>query len=259
MFVTGVIGYPLKTTYSPLLHNSAFKSLGLKGCYFPLCVPERDLGMIIRNIKRLNFTGLNITNPYKTKILRYLDRFSPVVEEIGAANTVLIKKQKLLGENTDIYGFDRSLEEHNIELKNKKVLLLGAGGVARAIAYVIHQKGPECFFIINRTRANALPLAKKYNANVMDMSDLLDVVKEFDIVINATSIDFYNKIILHLKNNSVYYDTNYCFNLRKNGNVRVVNGMTMLIIQAAYSFSIWTKKMPPVTIMKRAIKEVKID
>ncbi|MGB9720552.1 MAG: shikimate dehydrogenase [bacterium] len=259
MFITGVIGYPLKTTYSPLLHNSAFKSLSLKGYYFPLCIPERDFEMIIKTIKKVNFTGFNITNPYKTKILRYLDGFSPVVKKIGSANTVLIKRQKLFGGNTDIYGFDISLKEHNINLNGKKILLIGAGGVARAIAYVIGQKVPESFFIANRTKEKALLLAKKYNANVIDMSELSDVVKQFDIVINATSIDIHNKIIPHLKCNSVYYDTNYHFDLPQNENLKVINGLKMLIIQAAYSFSIWTKKAPPVNIMKRAIKGVKID
>ncbi len=258
MFITGVIGYPLKMTFSPLLHNNAFIHLGLSGQYFPLSVPEQDFETIIKTIKKLKFAGLNITNPYKMRILKYLDGVSPVAKKIGAVNTVVIRKNKLFGENTDIYGFDKSLKEHNINITGKKIMLIGAGGVARAIAYVIFRKKPQSFFITNRTKIKSLYLTKKYNGQPIDFKDIFTMIRNVDVVINGTSIDIHNLIFPHMKDGSVYYDTNYRFNLLNSQNILVVNGITMLIYQAAFSFSIWTGRMPPVNIMKNAIKEVQI-
>ncbi len=259
MFIAGVIGYPLKKTFSPLLHNSALNSLNLKGYYFPLCVPEKDFEMMIVTFKKLKFAGLNITHPYKIKMIRYLDGISSVAEKIGAVNTVIIKNQKLFGENTDRHGFYESLKEYKIDLSGKKILIIGAGGVARAIAYVIYKKKPKTLFFANRTRIRSFFLARRYNGIQINFEDVPDIVGNIDMVINATAVDLHNKIIAYMKSGSVYYDTNYCFSLPSPKNMLVVSGITMLVYQAAYSFSIWTGRMPPINIMKNAIKEVQID
>ncbi len=259
MFITGVIGYPLKKTFSPLLHNNAFIELGLKGRYFPLYVPEKDFEMIIKIVKQLKFTGLNITNPYKIEILKYLDGISPVAKKIGAVNTVVIRKQKLFGENTDIYGFDKSLKEHNINLNGKKIMLIGAGGVARAIVYVVLRKKPQSLFIASRSKTKSQCLAEEYNVKSINFKDVPAMIRNIDVVINATSVDIHNLIFPYMKDGSIYYDINYRFPISNFKNILTINGITMLVYQAALSFSIWTGRMPPINIMKDAIKGVQID
>lgn len=165
MFLTGVIGYPLKFTLSPLLHNNGFMNSGLEGFYYALSVPEKDLGLIIKTLKRLKFTGFNVTNPFKTKILKYLDGLSSIGKMVGAVNTVSIKKDKMFGYNTDTFGFYKSLMDYKINLIGSKVLIIGAGGVARAIIYVIHAKKPESLFITNRTTKKSGHLGRKIQGN----------------------------------------------------------------------------------------------
>lgn len=254
MFITGVIGYPLKQTYSPLIHNTAFNKLKINGVYYPMSVQPGDFGTVISILKKLNFTGVNITNPYKKMVLKYLDSFDHTAILIGAVNTVLIEKNKSIGFNTDFYGFQKSLAEHNINLKKRTVLLIGAGGVASACAYVLKHSQPAKVFIANRTILKALKIANLCKAEVIGFKQIKQVGKYIDVVINATSIDLQKKIIPVLKSGSIYYDTNYGFKQINCKRIFLVNGISMLIYQAALSFSIWTKQKPPVAIMKRALK-----
>lgn len=254
MFITGVIGYPLKLTYSPLLHNTAFKRLPLSGVYYPLCVPPAEFKNIIFKLKELGFNGVNITNPYKIEILEYLDEISHTGEDIGAVNTVIIKDNKLIGENTDVNGFNQSLKEHNINIKGKEVLMIGAGGVARAIAYVLKSHRPKKITITNRTISKARLVSKICGAEVIKLEDIHRFIRDVDLVINATSIDMCKKIIPLLKGGSIYYDTNYRFKSPVKDGIRLIDGISMLIFQAAYSFSLWTDKKPPFKIMKGVIK-----
>ncbi|MEO0094367.1 MAG: shikimate dehydrogenase [candidate division WOR-3 bacterium] len=256
MFITGVIGFPLKLTYSPLLHNTAFKKLRIPGVYYPLCVPPENFKEIIFKLKELGFSGVNITNPYKIEILKYLDGVNPTVMDIGAVNTVFIENNKMVGENTDTYGFRESLKAYDIDLKNKIVLIIGAGGVARAILYVLCKERTQRIFITNRTISKAYPLIENYDIEGIELKRVPRILKDVDFVINATSIDIHKRIIPFLKNGSIYYDTNYRFKISERKGIKVINGIEMLVLQGAYSFSLWTKQAPPVSIMRDALKEV---
>ncbi len=259
MLLCGIIGYPLRITYSPILHNGAFKSLNIRGYYFPMRVSERDVPEVIKLLKILRFRGVNITNPYKTTIIRFLDKLSLVAREIGAVNTIIFKGNKLLGENTDVYGFEQSLYENNVEVRNKNILIIGAGGVCRAIVYAIWKKKPLDIYIANRTLPNAEAIASKYNGKAASIRNIKDIIAEIDVVINATPIDLQPRIIPKLKRNTTYYDTNYCYKPIKKKQIRIINGISMLVHQAARSFNLWTGKRPPVEIMKNALKEVNYD
>ncbi len=259
MFIAGVIGYPLRLTYSPILHNYAFKKLHIEGRYYPLCVAPADLGIFFDSLRKLDFAGLNITNPYKISSLDYVDRTSLIAREVGAINTVVVDNNCLLGENTDVYGYYESLRENKIRLRNKRVLLIGAGGVARACAYVLKRERPAEILVANRTFENTLKVVEICKAKAIEFDLIYDFVAEVDMVVNATSTDLYNTIVPKLRPGSIYYDTNYCFSLKRYKGIKVVNGFCMLVIQAAYSFSLWTGIKPPVNIMEKALKEVRCD
>lgn len=254
MFIAGVIGYPLNQTYSPLIHNTAFRKLKIQGVYYPMCVLPDAFGTIISLLKQLKFNGANITNPYKKEVLKYLDLIDDTANAIGAVNTVLIQENKSIGFNTDFYGFKKSLSEHNINLRDKTILLIGAGGVARACAYVLKNEHAGQVFIANRTISKAEEITSFCKAEVIGFEQINGVAKYIDVVINATSIDLQNMVVPALKDGSIYYDVNYKFKKNKQRNIFQVNGISMFIYQAALSFSLWTKKEPPVAIMKRALK-----
>uniref|UniRef100_A0A7V3RH15 Shikimate dehydrogenase (NADP(+)) n=1 Tax=candidate division WOR-3 bacterium TaxID=2052148 RepID=A0A7V3RH15_UNCW3 len=255
MLLTGLIGYPLIHTLSPRIHNFSFKKLKIEGIYFPLCIPPEDLEAVFHTLMKLGFKGFNITNPYKMKIIEYLNAFTPIAEKIGAVNTVVIKNKKRIGDNTDVYGFACSLKEHKIDLKNKKVLIIGAGGAARACLYVTGKNRPKMVYITNRTESKIESILSIYPAKKIPFSQISQYVRIADIVINATSIDFQNMVIPFLNPGCVYYDINYCFELPYRKKIKIIDGISMLIYQAAHSFKLWTGYRP-VNLMKRALKEV---
>jgi shikimate dehydrogenase len=253
LLITGIIGYPLKTTFSPPMHNAAFKELGIDGLYVQLPVKEDKLKEAVYGLSALNFKGFNVTIPYKKKIMEYLDEISKEAISIDAVNTVLIKNNKLNGFNTDTYGFEESLNSYKINPTNKKVFLIGAGGVAYACSYVINKKKPSSFIITDIIEEKAKKLAEVYKADTILSQKSKKMAAESDIILNATPIDFQNKILPLMKEDSVYYDINYKFKLKKQKGVKVVNGSLMLILQGARAFTIWTGEDAPINAMKKAI------
>jgi shikimate dehydrogenase len=253
LLVTGIIGYPLKTTFSPPMHNAAFKALKLEGKYVQLPVKEKKLKEAVYGMAALNFRGFNVTIPYKKKVMEYLDEISKEASSIDAVNTVLIEEDKLTGYNTDTYGFEESMNTYKINLANKKVMLIGAGGVAYACSYVINKKNPSNFIISDIIEEKSKKLAKIYQAEVISPEKVENLAREFDIIFNATPVNLQDKILPLMKEDSVYYDINYKFRLKEKKEVKVVNGSLMLILQGARAFTIWTGKDAPIEVMKEAI------
>lgn len=253
MLVTGIIGYPLKVTLSPPMHNAAFKALGLDGMYVALPVKEKKLKEAVFGLSALGFRGFNITIPYKKKVMEYLDEISADATAIDAVNTVSIEENKLKGFNTDTYGFEESLNKYEIDLEGKKVLLIGAGGVAYACSYIISKKNPSRFIITDIIEEKAEKLTQIYQADKISTDDVEKIASESDVVLNATPVDLQNKILTLMKEDSVYYDINYKFQVKEQKGVKVVNGSLMLILQGARAFTIWTGKNAPIEVMKKAI------
>ena len=253
MLVTGIIGYPLKITLSPPMHNAAFKALGIDGIYAQLPVIEENLKEAVHGLSVLGFIGFNVTIPYKKKVMEYLDEISDAALSVDAVNTVLIEENKLKGFNTDTYGFEESLKTYKISLKNKKVVLIGAGGVAYACSYVISKKNPSNFIITDIIEEKAKRLSEIHQANKISAQNTEKVAAEADIILNATPVDLQNKILPLMKKGSVYYDINYKFKKKEQKGVKVINGSLMLILQGARAFSIWTGQNAPVEVMKKAI------
>jgi len=253
LLVTGIIGYPLKVTLSPPMHNAAFKALGLDGMYVTLPVKEEKLKEAVYGLSALNFRGFNITIPYKKKIMEYLDEISIDATAIDAVNTVLIEENKLKGFNTDTYGFEESLNKYEIDLEDKKILLIGAGGVAYACSYIINKKNPSRFIITDIVEEKAKKLTQIYQADKISTDDVEKMASESDVILNATPVDLQDKILTLMKENSVYYDINYKFQIKEQKGVKVVNGSLMLILQGARAFTIWTEQDAPIDVMKKAI------
>ena len=253
MLVTGIIGYPLKTTFSPPMHNAAFKELGIDGVYVQLPVNKDKLKEAVYGLSALGFRGFNVTIPYKKDVMEYLDEISIEATSIDAVNTVSIEENKLKGFNTDIYGFEESLNKYEIDLAGKKVLLIGAGGVAYACSYIINKKKPSSFIITDIIEEKAKNLSRIYQADVIESEKVENIASDSDIVLNATPLDLQMQILTRMKENSVYYDINYKFKINEQKGVKVVNGSLMLILQGARAFTIWTGQDAPIEVMKKAI------
>jgi len=253
LLVTGIIGYPLKVTLSPTMHNAAFKALDLDGIYVALPVKEEKLKEAVYGMLALGFRGFNITIPYKKKIMQYLDEISTDATAIDAVNTVLIEENKLQGFNTDTYGFEESLKKYEIDLADKKVMLIGAGGVAYACSYIINKKNPSRFIITDIIEEKAEKLSAIYQADKISPDNVEKIASESDVILNATPVDLQNKILPLMKDTSIYYDINYKFQVKEQKGVKVVNGSLMLILQGARAFTIWTGRDAPIDVMKKAI------
>jgi len=147
--VCGVIGDPIEHTMSPVMHNAAFKELGLDYLYVPLRVKREELGKAVESVRALNIRGLNVTLPHKVAIISFLDELDPLARKIGAVNTIVNDDGVLTGYNTDATGFLQALLEGGVEPKEKKVVILGAGGASRAISFILAERDAH-LVILNR-------------------------------------------------------------------------------------------------------------
>lgn len=271
--VVGVIGDPVEHSLSPPMHNAAFKHLKMDYVYVPYHVKKGMLGDAIIGAKSLNIKGLNITIPHKTDVMKHLDALDKSAELIGAVNTIKFDEDYAKGYNTDGIGAVKAIEEVS-SVKNKKVIILGAGGAARAISFQILMDGAESIVIANRTVANAeqlqRDLVEKLNADVrsIDLGEKLEIeLSNADILINTTPIGMYPNVdqeplvkaeLMH--ENLVVKDCVY--NPLQTGlikeaekcNAKVVYGLKMLIYQGMEAFRIWTGVTPPLEIFERSLK-----
>lgn len=253
MLMTGIIGYPLNTTFSPALHNAAFALTGINGMYVRMPVKNADLDAAVSGLHALGFAGVNVTVPYKERIAGLVHRAVGPAQEIGAVNTIVNHNHMLYGYNTDIDGFQQSLEDHRIVIRDRKIVLLGAGGAGSACAYVLQRMKPNMLFIADQVRTRARACARRFDGEVVALDGVPAVVKVADVVINATPVNFQHTVIPQLQSGAVYYDINYTFRMMKRKGVKTVNGLRMLILQGAQSFCLWTGHEMPV---KRVLQHV---
>ncbi len=253
MLITGIIGYPLETTLSPKMHNAAFKELGIDGVYLRLPVLKERLKEATLGLRALGFRGVNVTVPHKETIVEYLDDTTEEVKRVGAVNTILIEDYKLIGHNTDIYGFKESLMEYKIDITDKDLLIVGAGGAARACAHVINSMKPKRFIITDKILERAEVVSNLFDAEIIEPAEIENIIPEMDIVINATPIDFQEMILPVMKRGAVYYDVNYKFRKLKGRDIKMINGLLMLVLQGAQSFHLWTGREAPIEVMKNMV------
>lgn len=258
-----VLGKPIKHSKSPLIHNLALRESKINAIY--LAFEITNIKNAIIAMKEFNITGYSITIPYKTIAMKYLDEIEKKAKKMGAINTIFNKDGKLFGYNTDCLGAINSLKQKTI-LKKKKVYLIGAGGVARAIiAGLQEEKAITTVFDINNTKAKSL--AKEFNAKTRDLKK---IDSNCDILINATPIGMHPNIKQTpfpkelLKKEMIVFDVVYnpletkLIKESKKIGCKTIPGVEMFLEQAFEQFRIWNNKEPPKEKMRKLLlKELK--
>lgn len=280
--LTGFFANPASHSLSPLMHNLAFSHWGIDAVYLAFEVDQTNLRQAVESIRTLDMLGVNVSMPNKTAVLAYLDQLSPEAELIGAVNTIVHQEQRLIGYNTDGMGFVRSVNETGHPIKNQKIVVLGAGGAAKAIVVQMALEGAQEITIYKRLNATFLPL-KEYFAKVSektgcpirlhdyaDESQLALDLSQANLLINATDIGMGSKKdqlpiadvkLLHSKLavfDLIYSpsETRLIQEAKKMG-VKAYNGLGMLIHQGAIAFELWThQEMPVQNIRERLEQEV---
>lgn len=270
--VVGLIGEPVEHSFSPPMHNEAFKTLGLDYVYVPFNVSPNNLKSAIEGANSLNIQGLNVTIPHKINVINYLNELDPIAELIGAVNTIDFKNIK--GYNTDGIGCIRAIEEVT-KIKDKNIVVAGAGGAARAIVFYLAKYGAEEVNILNRNLKKAENLANDLlasnlisNVNSSDISEISKFISDADILIDTTPIGMHPNVSdepivkaadIHeeLVVNDIVYNPNETVLLKEaiKANAKVVYGIKMLLYQGAESFKIWTGREAPVDVMEAKLKE----
>ena len=241
-----VIGNPISHSLSPKLHNHWFKENKIDAVYEKIKIDENDLKNVIAKCKEKKINGINVTVPFKKKVIPYLDKLSVEAEQTQSVNTIVFKEGGLIGHNTDIVGFEKGIEALNFNMKDKKILILGAGGVVPSIIYALKKMNVFEISISNRTKQRAENLKNLFkNLKVLEWGNL----SEFDVVINATSLGLNNeKINLNFSRagkNKLFYDviynpaeTDFLKEGKKLGN-KTENGSKMFMYQASEAFKLW--------------------
>ncbi len=273
----GLLGYPLKQSYSPAMHNGAFEKLGLNKIYIPIEVTAEDFGDVIKGIAKMNFDGLNVTKPHKISVIPYLDEIDDMAKIIGAVNVVTIKNGRLKGYNSDGPGFYRAFEEETGEkVKDKIIFILGSGGAARAIAITLAMKEVKKIYICNRTFDKAAGLAADINKKVkncaqavpLNFPEMAVALKDTEVVINTTSVGMLPEpegtpldkklldkglIVCDIVYNPL--KTRLLQEAEKSGCI-TVTGISMMLYQGTESFELWTGLEPPVEAMSSIVRRL---
>jgi len=249
-----IIGDPISHTLSPKLHNYWFKQNNIDAIYEKYRPKEYEIKNIMQQIKSDQIWGMNVTVPFKKKVIPFIEKLSDTAKETLSVNTIFKKDNLIYGDNTDVQGFEASLKFENCDLTNKKAFILGAGGVVPSIIIALKNLNIKQIFISNRTITNADYIKKQYpEIIIVEWGKTLD----FDIIINATSLglkkdDYINLDINKTEDPKIFYDliynppvTNFLDKAKKSGH-KIINGKMMLLFQAQKAFEIWHGFLPKI-------------
>jgi shikimate dehydrogenase len=255
----GIVGYPLGHTLSPVMHNAAFNACDINAVY--LAFETRDIKGCLTGMKALGIRGLSVTIPYKSEVIPLLDEVHDLAQRIGAVNTIVNEGGRLIGYNTDGPGVSKALEGV-VQYNTKTCLLLGAGGAARAIAYVLKEMGMEVT-IANRSFGRGKELADSLGCFCVPLENMGE--RDADLLINATPVGMHPHVTQCpvpesiLKKGMIVMDTVYnppqtrLLEMAGSRGCRTVGGLAMLIHQGAEQFRLWTGKNPPIKAMANAV------
>jgi shikimate dehydrogenase len=268
--VMGLFGYPVEHSLSPAMHNASFAHLNIDCCYVTFLVRPDRLHDAVKSIAALGLRGVNVTVPHKENVIPFLDEVSEEASFIGAVNTIKNDDGRLTGSNTDGRGFMQSLADKGIDVRGKRVLIVGSGGAARAVGYYLCREAAAVhLFDLDSVKAEALRQhlnSLKGNALGVDAGELSsrDFFRTLDIIINATPLGLKpgdpppmdTSLISgqHTVCDLIYKETPLLREAAKIG-CTTMDGSGMLLWQGAFAFEIWTGIMPPVDIMRRALTE----
>ena len=249
-----VIGNPIEHSLSPEIHNYWLKKNNINAVYEKRKLDGDDIVELIDEIRNDKISGVNVTVPFKRDVIPFLDDLSKEANITQSVNTIFFKNNKITGHNTDIAGFQISLKDTEFNLNNKKVLILGSGGVVPSIIYALEKSGVSQITICNRTKSKAIELKKTFsNLKIVEWG----MVPEFDMIINATSLglDKNDKIDLNftkVNKNKFFYDVIYnpketnFLQIGKNLGAQILNGKKMFIYQASEAFKLWHNINPEI-------------
>jgi shikimate dehydrogenase len=270
--IVGIFGDPIAHTRSPAMQNAAFQACKLPFVYVPLLVHSSDLARAVHGIRALNLAGVNVTVPHKESIVRYLDSLSEEATLCGAVNTIVNQDGHLFGDNTDGRGFLQSLTEYGLSSQQGEVILIGAGGSARAVLVSLLRAGYGPVTIVNRTVANAKGLVRRFQrlsqgpiqARALDALQEPTLIQRASLIINSTSVGLQDEKFFPFdytasQRNCLFYDLLYRPKptpfLQGAQKVKraIVDGRVMLLHQGALAFSLWTGIPAPLAVMKRTL------
>ena len=255
----GIIGNPIKHSLSPVLHNYWFKKYNIDAEYSIIETTDYELKNIVHKIKTKALDGVNITLPYKQKIVPFLDILVNDAEITSSVNTIYLNNNNVVvGENTDVFGLQAAYLKEVDEASSLRALVIGAGGVSPSVILSLQKSGVKDITIVNRTIEKCIFLKKKFkNLKILEWSLLKNIIKDYEIIINATSLGLKNGqdfdfTFKGFKKNLIYIDTIYnpletkTLKYLKDQEVKVFNGLEMFIYQGQKSFYLWNKVNPEI-------------
>ncbi|MDO4266130.1 MAG: shikimate dehydrogenase [Eubacteriales bacterium] len=272
--LTGVFGCPVEENPTGVMEEAAFAAKGLDYRYLTIRVEPGALQAAMEGMRAMNMRGINLTIPHKVEVLKYLDGLSPAAEIIGAVNTVINNGGRLWGENTDGKGFLTSLQNEGVSVTGKRVVILGAGGAARAISVECALAGAEKVTIVNVTRERGEALVKLLQEKTSAKAEFVlwdrpfSVPADTDILVNATSVGLYpnvnekpdinyDTIAKHMVVTDVVFNDPHTLFLQEaeQRGAKTVNGLGMLVCQGALNFTLWTGEEAPLEVMEETLKQ----
>ncbi len=250
-----VIGNPINHSMSPKLHNYWIKKNNINAFYDKRLVNEENIEGIINELKRERIHGVNITVPFKKSVIPFLDELSLESKKTQSVNTILMENKKIVGHNTDIAGFELALRHLNYDITNKKILILGSGGVVPSIIFALKKMQAAKIILSNRTKKKADDL--KFFFDDLGVVEWGHIPSDLNMIINATSVGLKKNDDLNLNyekigTNKLFYDliynpkeTNFLRKAKESGN-KFENGKMMFLYQAHQAFTLWHKIMPEI-------------
>ena len=273
----GVIGHPVEHTMSPAIHNTLARELGENLVYVPFHVPVGHVGQAVEGAYALNLLGMNVTVPYKSEVLPYLKETDPLAETIGAVNTLVRTEGGFKGYNTDMPGLYRAMCEDGVEIAGERVLILGAGGVARAVAILAAEKKAAEIIILNRTREKAARIAEEVNglggrqlAGALALEEYASLPEGNYLAIQATNVGMFPKTGEAVIEDAAFYrkiHTGYdlVFNpartrfmsLVQQSGGRAFGGLKMLLYQGIIAYELWTGAQVDRALAEKAYEQMR--
>ena len=254
-----IIGNPIAHSLSPILHNYWFNKYNIEANYSLIDVEDHNLQSVIDKIKSKELHGINVTLPYKQKIIPHLDRLINDARLTNSVNTIYLDNTNtVVGKNTDVYGLQAAYLKEIVSENNKKALVIGAGGVSPSVIFSLKKSNIQNISIVNRTHDKSIFLKKKFSfLNIINWKSLKEEISNFDIIINATSLGLKNGQEFqfnfdNIKKNLIYIDTVYnpletkTLKFLKENKVKTFGGLDMFIYQGQKSFYLWNKINPEI-------------
>lgn len=265
--VVGILGDPVDHSLSPRMHNAAYAALGLDYVYVPFRATPATVRATVRAMKALGIVGFNVTVPYKQDVVKLVDRLTPTAKAIGAVNTIYRDGTRIVGDNTDGVGFAAALRSHGVRLRGARVLVIGAGGSARAVLHALREGRAREVVLANRTVAKATRLAREFDAEAAGLNALEDAALLADrtLVVNCTPVGLKGRAYLGYaaaatRRSCVHFDLAYArkgltpfLALARRAQCPVIDGREMLVHQGAAAFRLFTGRRAPVDVMKAAV------